>query len=522
MGKSYQYRNWCITWNDDNQSIDETDKEGQEYTALGNTFTIFIGPREQADSSCKNGHRHILLHCATASISKRKACEALGIYLQCDLTSVLESVLYIKRLETTKPNYLAYIYKQSAFKESASDIIVKSAIKDIQSQGVIPSLTSVKRKLIDDNGAEVFHKKLKAVTDIYMTETDVATNSRGLPTTEMDTTSNVQNFIQSLFIYKMNLERTRMTTTHKLFQDAKDCLKDIAYMISLLPLFTHRVDNKTDNIPALYYWGQASCGKSSFFMHPKQIKKIATDATGVGRFKLTKMQTAYLFDDITTDNFRAPNNNTVIKQLTLGDSTQIKVHSDTQEVRAFVILTSNEKPWFYVKEEGDTPEMGIIKCSWQRRFITAEFQHLCVFDSIDVNHNDELITYTAAAYFANMYDQLAETYKHDDKVLKALKLFDIYYNVAINDYKETLTQEMQDIIINGNNKAIDYINDEIDFIANENEHIANVFKGVLKKFKVIGTNIVDNNTVPLNEKLTLKEKPKSFLDSDYDMSDNDE
>lgn len=502
MGKTYQFRNWCITWNEDGGSIiEETRKEGAEFTYDDLSFTIYVGPREATDSSCKTNHRHILLHCSTHGVSKTKAHEALSYYFTLDLNNVRENVVYIRKLETTLANYLAYTYKSLATnKDSVNDLIVKDTIAKMKSAGRVPSVGQLKRRLIDDNGADAYNKKLKFVSDIYMLETDIANECRGFPKATVCAHNNVSNFIQNVAIYKMNLDRCKITTLHRHFKNCPQLYQEFAYMISLLPLFTHRVSNVSDHLPALYLWGKPGCGKSTFFNNVTAIKKIAGDSQGVGRFKLYNYHTAYLMDDVSNEMFKAGHNSYTIKQLTLGDCVQVKVYSDTQEVRAFFIATSNEKPDYEIEtstntDEGSTDQEDVeVKRSWQRRFFTIEFTRSCHFNGKSIDYGEIIISYCAAVFFSQMYSAINKAYPNDVYVQKCLKLFDLYYKVALEDYKETITNEMKQLIKDGSESAYEALEEQIDDISDS--HLRYVLKGLFNNFvnlKICTPDDIDDN-----------------------------
>ena len=132
------------------------------------------------------------------------------------------------------------------------------------------------------------------------------------------------------------------------------------------------------------------------FNNCRYVKKIPTDSLGVSRYRMDKMHTTILLDDITNCIIDSKENATTLKQLTLGNDVEIKTHGSTQNIKAFVILTSNEKPLFTLPVEYNDPDNKSIeeintfinRQSWLRRFLVCEFVKQCPFDTMSVNFDD--------------------------------------------------------------------------------------------------------------------------------------
>lgn len=465
MGKSTQYRNWAITWDSSSVELIQTSRDGVRLDSGGYSYMLYIGPTESPDAECKSNHQHVMVHCESSNISKTKAKEALVAYSSLDSQVVQENVSYISKLYSTKSKYIAYMYKSlNEDKTHADDDIVKDAISEIKNDGVIPTSSTIKRKLIDDHGANAFNKRFCKIIDTYMNETDVI-DKRGNPIVAMDKKQNSLNFITQLLYYFYIIRKTSVQTKCKPFHDiCNDALKDVVFLISLLPYFTKRVVGINDNLPSLYLYGVQSAGKSSMFNNCRYIKKIPTDSSGVSRYRLDKMHTTVLFDDITNNTINHKDNVSTLKQLTLGNDVEVKVNGSTQSIKAFVIITSNETPTYleepkYFDPNNKTVEEinnVIVNQSWARRYISVEFKEQCPFDLSTVNYDDLVLRDIAAEMFRNKYTMMCSTYPNLTNVLDKFK---IYYDVAVNDYGNETMDTMFDNMLED---ACEIVNSEIE------------------------------------------------------------
>lgn len=439
MGKSIQYRNWAVTWNHDVCGINVTTRDGIEICVDGYTYQVYVGPIEEADTQSPYNHNHILVHCKDASVTKSKTFKVLQEYASAGAETVKECVTYCRRVDTSPKQYIVYAFKSEyTGNENKEDQIVMDTIHNIKQAGNFPTIKNIKRKLISDHGADMYNRKLAKITDTYVNETDIIDN-RGRPTIECNEDDNIVNYYLTQLIWRANILNTRCHTFAKSLKGYEpDVLATFGYLISLIPFFSKRLINATDNIPSLYLYGLQGSGKSTMFANCKFIKRLATDATGVARFKLASYENAYLLDDVSNEIFEQNFVNHTVKQLCLGDATHVKIHGDTQEVRAFIIVTSNEAPIFNIITEEDPPNIKVVKASWKRRFIICRFSDQCAMESSSVDYNCMKLRDASALLFTKQYDLLQEKLGVDDKFLNMLK---VYYNVAHKDYYEALTTE---------------------------------------------------------------------------------
>jgi len=465
MGKSTQYRNWAITWDSSVHELEPTSRNGHRLSSGGYDYMLYIGPKESPDAECSSDHQHIMVHCETANISKTKAKEALVAYSSLDAQVVQENISYISKIYSTKSKYLIYCFK--ALNESTShadDDVVKETIDNIKNSGTIPTLSGVKRKLIDEHGANAFNKRFCKIAETYISETDVI-DTRGNPKVEIDSRQNMLNFVCQLLYYYIIIRQTKAITLCKGFSNmSQPLLKDCVYLLSLLPYFTKRVVGINDNLPSLFFYGIQNAGKSTMFNNCRYVKKIPTDSLGVSRYRMDKMHTTILLDDITNSIIDSKENASTLKQLTLGNDVEIKVHGSTQNIKAFVIVTSNERPSFTIPIEyadinnKTIEEINTFICnqSWMRRFIVCEFIKQCPFDMVSVNFDDMKLRDVAAQMFRNKYTKMISDYELESSIIE--EKFKLYYDVALEDYASESVDNCFDDLMD---EASDIVNDSI-------------------------------------------------------------
>lgn len=506
MGKSTQYRNWAITWKADEHTLETTSKNGLRLCTGNYEYLIFVGPKESPDTELESDHQHVMVHCETANISKRKAKEALVEYSNLAPQIVEDNVVYISKLYSNKMNYIAYCYKSLRENTmSKDDEIVKNVISEIKDTGIVPTSNSIKRKLIDNYGANAFNKRFCKITDTYLNETDVI-DTRGNPCVDLNVEHNRINFLTQMMFYYTLLMETQVSTLCKPFADIPNMLlKDVTFLISLLPYFTKRIKGACDNIPGLYLYGVQAAGKSSMFNNCRYVKKIPTDASGVSRFRMDKMHTAFLLDDIETNYICNRENTSTLKQLCLGNDVEVKIMGNTQSVKGFVFITSNNEPPYltkriYVDEDNKTVDEinnDIIDNSWKRRFISCKFIKTCPYDYNSINYDDLKLRDIAARMFKNKYDKMQEVWSNNKDVLDKFKL---YYNVVTEDYciDEDGNKEFDELM----DKSADIVNNVI------NELTVEKLMTASKKIKIVN-----------NKDIVYDDDTNPYVDTDCNNSD---
>lgn len=432
MGKSTQYRNWAVTWDADNSAtrLDETTTNGHRLDFGGYTFDIYVGPQEDPDNDNSGNHNHVLVHCQEAAVTKTKVRQVLEAYSKYNSQTVREQITYIRRLESTKEAYMRYCYKsiEDSFM-SKDDKIVKNCVEDIKSIGMIPTGRSVKRKLIDSHGANAYNKRFCKIIDTYLMETDIV-DERGNPAIDIDVTSNCKNFIYSLLVHRMNLKKAYIRTTYKPLNNCS-ILFEWTFLLSIIPYFSKRLMGASDGLPSMYLYGKSGAGKSNLYTNCRYIRKVPTDAQGVSRYKMDHYQTALLCDDVPSDFINDKVNSSTLKNLCLGENAIVKIMGNTIDIKAFVIVTSNEEPAYMKDIVDDTDKDSIItNASWKRRFLTCQYKEICPFDGVTVNYDDLKLRSMAAIFFKKYFDLLYV----DEKNRDYLSMLDTYYDICLKDY----------------------------------------------------------------------------------------
>jgi hypothetical protein len=174
-------------------------------------------------------------------------------------------------------------------------------------------------------------------------------------------------------------------------------------MIAILPMLVERT-KKPDNIPALYFYGDAGTGKSFFFNQHPCYKMVDTDAPGCSRYQKNSNEDGYLLDDITSYTLDDSSNSTTVKHLALGGPSRVKVYGGTQKVRAFVVCTSNDTPNFLSEKED--PALKNHYFAWRRRFIAINFTTFVDEDPINAQFEYMSATDALKCFFVFCYNLL--------------------------------------------------------------------------------------------------------------------
>lgn len=448
MGVSKQSKNWSVTWKkqEDQEPMPVTDIHGTKVTVGAYSFVLTVGPVEETDPENRYEHQHMMVHCLTAAVSKTKVREAICEYMQIDMETCIENIMYIEYTRD-KRAYIEYMFKElhDRQNEGKDDRTLKGIIEELKTKGQRPNVNRVKQELIKRYGGTTYLKRFERLTKVYMLETDIV-DGRGKPTVEIDRGINRRNWMYNLLCFETLLTQTEISTLCKTFVTLNQkVLKEMVSMITLLPFFTNRVNGHDDEIPSLYLWGVEGAGKTSLFNNSQHMKKVASDSQGVARFKMDNNHTGLLIDDVNNDYLYQKENSSTLKQLATGGKAEIKVTGDTREIQAFIVITSNEEP-IHMREEEDacftktSEQINIetVRRSWARRFMTVKFDTACPFDGKSVMFHDMELRDMAALTFRMKYEKLQELCQtemvHDDVFNGIKNKFRVYATVAYEDY----------------------------------------------------------------------------------------
>ena len=202
------------------------------------------------------------------------------------------------------------------------------------------------------------------------------------------------------------LETKGYKTIHNKFKNLPNSDMTLAIiMVAILPIVAKRKEIP-DNLPALYFYGNAGTGKSYFFnLHPA-YHKVATDASGVSRYRLQVNEDAFFLDDITSDTLNDRVNSSTIRNLALGGTATVKTMGDTEQVRGFVVCTSNDTPDFLAEEINEDSNIEANYNAWKRRFIAVNFTSTVDDDPIHVRFDHTSATDALKCFFDLCYNLL--------------------------------------------------------------------------------------------------------------------
>lgn len=381
---------WSFTFRSDEMDISNitTSREGHLVTYKDAAYRIIVGPMEQADDIVPYPHRHAMLHCQGLSVTASRAKEAIAVFLNQDkfVTS------YFK--PTDNPIvYMRYMFKEAhdedpkrKSKKSVDEIIADAITASKAKKGYVDKAYIEELLASPGNyGASWVSRNRQVLAKALSIKT--LCDARRVINFDLNEEENMLSTMRSVKFYSDNLKSQLKTngfhTTHRAFDDwTKDQIRAYIMCITLIPNFVSRA-SQVDNLPGLYFWGKSDCGKSYMFNESVAYRKVATDAKGVSRFRQDGDQSAYLLDDWKNEDFLDNTNCSTIRQIALGSTARIKTFGDTEEIRGFVVATSNDIPFHLAT---DIPEGFSADCiqkhraALARRFITVQFT-----DDLDVS-----------------------------------------------------------------------------------------------------------------------------------------
>ena len=164
--------------------------------------------------------------------------------------------------------------------------------------------------------------------------------------------------------------------------------------------------------------------KSYFFNQHPFYHKIATNASGVSRYQINTNADGYLLDDIKSNTLDHKTNRSTVQNLALGGTATVKICRSTQQIRGFVVCTSNNTPNFISNEMLENPNQKTNYNAWRRRFIAINFTTLVDEDPINAQFGYTSATDALKCYFNFCYNLM--------KISDVKNMFLKYY-LAINE-----------------------------------------------------------------------------------------
>jgi len=184
---------------------------------------------------------------------------------------------------------------------------------------------------------------------------------------------------------------------------------------------------RDDGMFGLVLMGAAAVGKSSAFVDNGQLARIATDAEGVGRFRVPEAKTTLLSEEWSVDLLIDKSNFNTIKQIAAGALTSVKVHSTfTTLPSLWYGLTTNDT---YEELEAKTSHLTLTnKCALRRRFMWLEWEEELEMDmKIIRTKNNKL---TRALMVVELLKLLRD---NPDSVLSTFEPINVYIRAIYED-----------------------------------------------------------------------------------------
>jgi hypothetical protein len=298
------------------------------------TYTFVIGSLEAEDDNTKEPHYHCLLSNPKGKASTKGRCTTiLGMY-----GYNLNGPIYIQPLQSKLCHYIDYMFKENtSYKTHSIDTILQDAADHITTEKMNLSKQNFFNYLLKERGA-YWCTKNKAVIDTFTSNTLLFDNKRIIsnPVNNEEIARRANAMIlayqktlyNNLTVKNFKVRITQHQDMEHLLIHPTDMSKFIT-IVTLIPYLFQR-SPEVDNLPSLYFYGEPSSGKSYMFQAGKAYKYIASDANGVGRFKLDGTESALLFDDIKDKTIDQENNMSLLRTLTIGGTGRVKIHSDTK------------------------------------------------------------------------------------------------------------------------------------------------------------------------------------------------
>lgn len=390
MGPATRNVRWAFTIRSDENNLDNpvlvTSREGLPFEFKENKFSVVVGPIENddVDETIPFPHRHCFIYSCGISITAGRAKEALASFLgiphyTASYFKPVDNVsAYSDYMFKTEPHQRGKKRKEREFDEIMADAV--SVLK--KTKGFIAHNDVVELLSASENqGAYWVSSKKQAIKDYISTPSLLDT--RAIKRCILDEETNIRNTATAIKLYSENLhqqlEVNGYDTKHKGVQHfTKEQVKHLSVFLTLLPNFLIRPE-EVDDLPGLFFWGAADCGKSFMFNESPSYRKVATDAKGVSRYKLEGAQRAFLLDDWKTNDFECSTNSAAIRQLALGGTSRTKTFGDTVEVRAYLAATTNERPYHLLESPPKDSTMvqsenfDKNQVALRRRFVSIEF-----------------------------------------------------------------------------------------------------------------------------------------------------
>jgi hypothetical protein len=389
-----------------NKEIEQTSPEGQFFDFREKSHSIFVSPVQKRQDQAAYPRQQIAVYIKkrgdtmTKGQAKAAISQVLGVTLEKDF--ILEPMLIEHRL------FIRQFWKTSHPVRTEAEQKILDCICELEMERIIIDFDKLNARLREREGVS-FTQKNKLLIETMTRSSDCFTNK----VTVFEPIDHAENFenvatVAATFTRILHgaIQTNSYKTSHSKFKNLSDSEMTLAVtMIAILPMLVERTKNP-DNIPALYFYGDAGTGKSFFFNQHPCYHMVATDAPGVSRYQKNTNVDGYLLDDITSDTLEDRSNSTTVKLLALGGPAKVKIYGGTQLVRAFIVCTSNDTPNFLLEEELKDPDLKNNDNAWRRRFIAINFTTPVDEDPINAQFGYMSATDALKCYFVFCYNLL--------------------------------------------------------------------------------------------------------------------
>lgn len=205
--------------------------------------------------------------------------------------------------------------------------MIKDCVNVLESEKLIVTSKNLKARLRKYHGTH-FMNRHKYLIDVIMKCSEYFTNK---VTVRIDHNENFTNGggqkIVATFarILVSALETNSYNTTHIKFKNIPTSdMTLVIIMIAILPTVAQRTKTP-DDLPALYFYGNAKTGKNYLFKQHAAYHNVPTIHTRVSRYNQQINETGFFLKDLNSDTLIDPFNSATIRSLALGNKTTVTI-----------------------------------------------------------------------------------------------------------------------------------------------------------------------------------------------------
>jgi hypothetical protein len=355
-------------------------------------------------------HRHCMIvrqiHGMTRGQAKRSVAEFLPN------VNTEECFKFVKNIHS----YVKYMFKLVDPLKTSVEKKLEKTIESLQTKRIAITGKTMKTAVVDMHGPQ-FYARNKSTVDVMLSQPELFDGSTVVPF-ETNPTENYANVVKVFAIFNRvvirAIRQNGYICTAKGYENliALDMGNFVSALVAL-PFMRARWEG-VDCLPSVYFYGTSGSGKSYLFQNAPFYKKVASDAQGVGRFRLDGDQRAYLLDDVTSAFFEDKYNLSTLRQMTLGGDSEVKIQGDTQKVRGWIVATSNETPdWLEdkPKKEKDSKNWKKNCDAWKKQFVHIKMSNMLDLDPVVVNWSHGSAIDAVKRMYVNFEDALPDSLK---------------------------------------------------------------------------------------------------------------